>query len=228
MRLYHTPQLAVGILIDVLIFSFDICFWSLGLKKMVPKRSVSPLSDLFSSRSLSYRYLVPFLILMVFLLSLIASVFFLTSSFAVRSVSLFLFFIIFLLSFVFFHLQFLSPSVRFHRKYVQLKKKIFISPLSELQEGYRSLYDTYRLLSDFSRKRASPLLEDVHQRIESFLVLEKKVQRLSEDISASKSLSRKKALFRQLVQAYRQFPEPLRSKYYNLVSYTHNLLVRGK
>lgn len=161
------------------------------------------------------------LLIIVILLALLG-LFYLTQHDTIKTFSLVLFVIVFILGSVYVYVRLTSKKVRMHRHLQDFEKQLLDGDLEYLKKKYQLMHNHYLKLKEKHREQFFHAVENVHRKLEEMMVAEHKLQQLV-DVKHKDTKKQHKVVL-EMHEHFNKLPKKTQEKYHHVLVYAKKQL----
>ncbi len=161
-------------------------------------------------------------LLIIIVLLVLLFLFYLTQHDTVKTFSLVLFIVVFAVGSAYIYVRITSKKVKLARKVEAMEKHLVHADLAFLKKEYKKIHNHYLKLPEKHKEHFFQSIENIHRKIEHFMVAEHKLQELVSVKHKDKKKQHKILL--EMHELFNKLPKKAQEKYHHLLVYAKKQL----
>ena len=161
-------------------------------------------------------------LLIIIILLVLLFLFYLTQHDTVKTFSLVLFIVVFAVGAAYVYVRITSSKVKLARRLESMGKHLIHGDLDFLKKEYKRIHNAYLKLPDKHKEHFFQSVENIHRKIEHFMVAEHKLQELVSVKHKDKKKQHKVLL--EMHEHFNKLPKKAQEKYHHLLVYAKKQL----
>jgi len=154
------------------------------------------------------------IILFTLILAALIALYFITEAEETKKIAIFAFIAIFVMTLILIYLHVGFSARLMRRNLKKIEEQVAEGSLEELKETYLKLYKVYLKLSEKKKQNFYGKLAQIREKVEDMLRAEKKIQKMLDEVTEHKDITKKRPLYDQMQSEFKKLPSKTQEKYF--------------